>query len=51
MDFSDVVIGVQSFVDDRLVCRGTPEGPCVQKFANLAEARKCGGLEIVFNQQ
>ena len=33
------------------VCRGTPEGPCVQKFASLAEARECGGLEIVFNQQ
>ena len=31
--------------------RGTPEGPSVQKFANLAEARGSGGLEIVFNQQ
>ena len=35
----------------QLRCRGTPEGPCVQKFASLAEARGCGGLEIVFNQQ
>ena len=34
-----------------IVWRGTPEGPSVQKFANLAEARGSGGLEIVFNQQ
>ena len=34
-----------------LIWRGTPEGPSVQKFANLAEARESGGLEIVFNQQ